>query len=160
MLRLWGDMGLTVLPSFVDVVPRDWGTAGRGKLSAEQWFIILLVHLPVTLIPLWGTAAATQREKAALSNTMKLVEVVCLAYYKELTEDDIVEYETVIKEYLEGKKEIFKDVTIKPNDHLALHYGDFLRLFGPTGAHDGPYFERFIRRLHGFNTNMKRGLPF
>jgi hypothetical protein len=60
MTAVWEDMARTQLPSWVTDVPHNWGTATRGKLSANNWRVICTMHLPITLIRLWGSNDAPQ----------------------------------------------------------------------------------------------------
>ncbi|RXW15593.1 hypothetical protein EST38_g10261 [Candolleomyces aberdarensis] len=71
MAAVYDDMTRTRLPSWITPVPRDWGTIRRGKLSADNWRIICCVHLPITLIRLFG--ASDGRPRALLDNFMDLV---------------------------------------------------------------------------------------
>ncbi|VDB92147.1 unnamed protein product [Peniophora sp. CBMAI 1063] len=155
--EVWGDQGRTRLPTFVTHLPSDWGTAGRGKLSAAQWTVLLCVHLVITLVRLWGGLDLTDRRRQLLDHTMKLVDIILLVFRKTISLADVDSYEMLMREYLIDKKRLYKDVTIKPSDHVAMHYGDVLRNFGPTRSHDGSFYERFIRRLHSFKINLKPG---
>ena len=79
MEAVWSDMALTELPSWVTDVPRDWGTKTRGKLSANNWRVICTVHLPITLIRLWGGEDAPEDRKLKLQNFMDLSIAVQIA---------------------------------------------------------------------------------
>jgi hypothetical protein len=79
MEAVWADMALTELPSWVTDVPHNWGTTVRGKLSANNWRVICTVHLPITLIRLWGGDDAPEDRKDKLQNFMDLVRAVQIA---------------------------------------------------------------------------------
>ncbi|KZV59312.1 hypothetical protein PENSPDRAFT_595685 [Peniophora sp. CONT] len=160
MTEIWADQALTQMPGFATHAPGNWGTTARGKLSAAQWTVILCVHLVVTLIRLWGDLDVSDRRRQLLDHTMKLVDIILLVFQKSISTADIDAYDELIRDYMVNKKHLFKDVTIKPNDHAAMHYGDILRWYGPSCAHDGSYFERCIRRLHSFSINLKPGKRF
>ena len=148
-------MTRTELPSWMSPAPPNWGTAARGKITADQWKVIATVHLPVTLIRLWGTKEG--RHFLLLCNFMDLSAAIQLANQRIITDKHISDYERLILRYLQGLKVMFKDTPFQPIHHAALHAGDFLKLFGPTHSVRTPGFERFNERLGLQNTNMKSG---
>ncbi|KAI0027430.1 hypothetical protein K488DRAFT_61592 [Vararia minispora EC-137] len=149
----------TTLPSWVSGAPRNWGTATRGKLSADQWNVICTIHLPFTLISRWGIAAAPERDRKMLDNYMDLVRAVETCGLREIAEEQIQSYTRYIQRYLEEYKTLYKGAKIKPNHHLAIHYGDVLHSFGPTPGHQAQPYERFINFLHQLPTNMRFSKP-
>jgi len=149
------DMDRMTLPSWVDPAPRNWGTTERGKLSADQWRVLYTTHLPVTLIALWS--GGTQRRVEMLHNFMYLVTAVRIAGSRVINDEYINMYEVCITKYLEGLKELYPDASIKPNHHLALHLGDFMRKFGPVHAYRTFAFERLNYLMQQMPTNKKHG---
>ena len=135
--------------------PRNWGTAARGKLTADQWKVVATVHLPVSLIRLWGGEQG--RYSLMLHNFMDLSAAIQLGNQRIITKKHITDYERLILRYLQGVKVLFKDASLQPIHHVAMHAGEFLRLFGPTHSVRTPGFERFNERLGLQNTNMKSG---
>lgn len=155
MESVWDDMTRTELPSWMSPAPRNWGTAARGKLTADQWKVIATVHLPITLIRLWG--AQKGRHFLMLCNFMDLTAAVQLANQRIITDRHIEDYKVLIKHYLSGMMVLFKDTPLQPIHHVSLHAGEFLRLFGPTHSVRTPGFERFNEKLGLQNTNKKSG---
>jgi len=158
MEAVWADMARTELPSWVTDVPRNWGTAARGKLSANNWRVICTVHLPITLIRLWGGDDAPEDRKHKLQNFMDLVCAVQIANLRSISKKDIELYEHYIHRYLTGFKSLYKLSKVKPIHHAALHYGDILRGFGPAHTHGAAFYERYIHSMQSQNHNMKLGL--
>ena len=158
MEAIWADMKHTELPSWVTDVPRDWGTAARGKLSANHWRVICTVHLPITLIRLWGGGDAPEDRKRKLENFMDMVCAVQITNLRSTSKDDIELYEHYIYRYVTGFKHLYKLAKVKPIHHTALHYGDILRGFGPAHTHGAAFYERHIHSMQGENHNMKLGL--
>ena len=109
--------------------PRNWGTASRGKLTADQWKVVATVHLPITLIRLWGTKEG--RYFLLLCNFMDLTAAIQLANQRIITDNHIRDYEQLILRYLQGVKVLFKDTPLQPIHHVSMHAGEFLKLFGP-----------------------------
>jgi len=155
---VWADMKLTEIPSWVTDVPRNWGTAARGKLSANNWRVICTVHLPITLIRLWGGDDAPQYQRDILENFMDLVRAVQIANLRSISRKEIELYEFYIFRYVTRFKSLYKLVKVKPIHHASLHYGDMLRGFGPAHTHGAAFYERYIHSMQSKNHNMKLGL--
>ena len=156
MDHVWNDMRLTELPSWMSPVPSNWGTTTRGKLTADQWMVICTVHLPVTLIRLWGNL--TDRRFELLCNFMDLTSAVQLATQRSIMAEMIDDHELLIARYLNGMKRLFKGNKVQPIHHAALHASDFLRLFGPTHAVQAFGGERLLGELSLQNVNNKSGM--
>lgn len=77
MNTIYEDMAETEIPNWISSAPCNWGTAARGKLSADQWKVICTIHLPFTLIKLWARSGGRKFEM--LSNFMNLVAAVQIA---------------------------------------------------------------------------------
>ncbi|KAH9051542.1 hypothetical protein EDB87DRAFT_1582376 [Lactarius vividus] len=157
MEAIWADMARTQLPSWVTDVPHNWGTAARGKLSANNWRVICTVHLPITLIRLWGGDDAPEDWKHKLQNFMDLVCAVQIANVRLISKKDIELYKYYIQRYLTDFKTLYKSAKVKPIHHAALHYGDTLRGFGPAHTHGAAFYERYIHSMQRKNHNMKLG---
>lgn len=143
------------LPSWVNAPPVAFGTKQHGKLSADQWRALCVINLPVTLIRTWSFDE--ERRVKMLANFLELVEAVETFGLLEIDERQIVVAEALMQKYLEGVKELYKGTKIRPNHHLALHIGVFLRLFGPVHSWRAFAFERFNFYLQTLNTNMTFG---
>ena len=156
MDHVWNDMRLTELPSWMSPAPSNWGTTMRGKLTADQWMVICTVHLPVTLIRLWGNL--TDRRFELLCNFMDLTSAVQLATQRSIMAEMIDDHELLIARYLNGMKRLFKGNKVQPIHHAALHASDFLHLFGPTHAVQAFGGERLLGELSLQNVNNKSGM--
>ncbi|KAJ2932129.1 hypothetical protein H1R20_g4968, partial [Candolleomyces eurysporus] len=155
MTTVWADMNRTQLPSWITPVPRDWGTVRRGKLSADNWRIICCIHLPITLIRLFGSSEG--RPRALLDNFMHLISAVRIATMRRSSPAQIEAYDLHMSAYSRGTLELFPEYSVLPSHHAALHIGDMLKRFGPKHSHDSPYYERYILFFHRLNTNNKIG---
>ncbi|KZV74030.1 hypothetical protein PENSPDRAFT_682395 [Peniophora sp. CONT] len=155
MRKIWREMPQTILPSFMNRAPWKWGTITCGKLSSDEYFVILTIPMPITLIDMWGRLPRTERRRQVLDHIMELVDIESTFFRDSISRAETYAFDDAMVRFLETKKTLFKDVTIKVNDHTAMHYGEVLRNYGPTPSHDGSYYERFIRSLHGININMK-----
>lgn len=151
-------MDRTELPSWVTQAPSNWGTAARGKLSANNWRVVCTIHLPITLIRLWGGDDASGDWKEMLENFMDLVRAVQLANLRSISRDEVKLYEECIFRYVTTFKSLYKVAKVKPIHHAALHYGDVLRGFGPAHTHSAAFYERYIHSMQSKNHNMKLGL--
>ncbi|OAV86232.1 hypothetical protein PTTG_30011 [Puccinia triticina 1-1 BBBD Race 1] len=60
----------TVLPSWIDRLPRNLGAANHGSLKAAEWLILYKVYYTIALIPLWVKGlrdAATEESRRRIS---------------------------------------------------------------------------------------------
>lgn len=72
------DITASVFPLGVSKAPLNWGTPSRGKLKADEWRVLNTIHLPITLIRLWGYppepgAERRQGEQASTSGRIFVV---------------------------------------------------------------------------------------
>lgn len=155
MQAIWADMAQTVLPSWVGAAPKNWGTAKRGKLSADHWRTIFTIHLPITLIWIW--MHETGRKKELLFNITYLVMSIRAANHKETNVDVSRTYDFYISKYITGVATLFRENSIHPLQHSAFHIGKNLRDFGPGHSRGAQFYERYIHYLQSLNLNMKFG---
>lgn len=153
-------MGKLEMPTWLQPAPRGFGTTAHGKLSADQWRVACTVHIPFTLIRLWGHMEGTDRKRKMLDNYMQLVRAIDIAGSLRISEEDIKIYEDCILRYLCDLKSLYKEATIKPNHHFAVHLAAFLRKYGPVHSWRAYVFERFNYLLQSTNTNKRPGLGF
>jgi len=155
MRAVWEDMKRMQLATWVSAAPSNWGTAERGKLSADQWWMVYTIHLPITLIRLWGTKTGRKREM--LNHFMDLVSMVWIANMHIFSQNQIKAYNKFIFHYATHCSTLFLDVSLKPVLHAALHIRDMLDHFGPFHAISALFYERYINFFHQLNTNQKIG---
>ncbi|KAJ2911995.1 hypothetical protein MD484_g8416, partial [Candolleomyces efflorescens] len=148
------DMQTINRPSWQPNGPRWPGEAKFGKFTAAQWRTFCLINLPITLTRLWGGAAEGSIQRKCLENFMHLVTAVKLASMNRMNETRIAQYEYHIQEYLSTLLELY-DTTITPYQHLSLHFGRHLRMFGPVHAWRCFPFERYNNVMQSISTNNK-----
>ncbi|KAF5328988.1 hypothetical protein D9611_013480 [Ephemerocybe angulata] len=101
------DMQAVNRPSWQPSGPRSPGEARFGKFTAAQWRTFCLIHLPVTLTRIWGSADSDSFQRKCLDNFMDLVAAVKLASMNRMTEDRIQEYDRRIKSYLSSLLDLY-----------------------------------------------------
>ncbi|TFK92434.1 hypothetical protein K466DRAFT_480540 [Polyporus arcularius HHB13444] len=144
----------TVVPSWMQRAPKNFGSPSHGKLKADQWRTGCLVNLPITLVRLWGGPNATERQRSLLNNFLDLVRAVDLATRRTMDETRAEKFDNYMLQYLTGLTETFKHPLV-PNHHLSLHLRECLELFGPVHAWWAFPFERFNGILQHLNTNSR-----
>lgn len=149
------DMERLKLPTWVSPAPRLPGEAKFGKFSADQWRAFCTINLPHTLTRLW--AHGDSRKQQMLVNFMHLVSAVKLATMRTMTPQRIDRYEFHMHKYLTTLIELYPGTNLTPYHHLALHFGEVLRRFGPTHAWRCFPFERYNYLLQNISTNKKFG---
>ncbi|KAJ3963982.1 hypothetical protein EV361DRAFT_812804, partial [Lentinula raphanica] len=124
MDEVWKDMKITILPSWVDSPPENWGTKANGKLSADEWKVVCSMSLVITLIRIWGYPYKNDpqaRRFQILQNFLDMVHAIRLLNLRETSEDSRNQYRSLILKYLRKVLVLFPDVTLKPNHHYAIH---------------------------------------
>ncbi|KAJ7770251.1 hypothetical protein DFH07DRAFT_954069 [Mycena maculata] len=155
MGAIWADMAKTILPSWVGAAPKNWGTAKRGKLSADHWRTIFTIHLPITLIWLWRDE--TGRKPLLLANMLQLVVAILTANLQTTNAEAADVYDHCYTSYMTEVATLFKENNITPSQHSAFHIGQNLREFGPQHPRSAHHYERYIHHLQRQNTNGKFG---
>lgn len=161
MEQLWIDIEDMVTPSWLTSVPANLGKASHGKLKADQWRVLGSTYLPTTLIRLWSLVDEDDHESVRrreyLDLTITLLSAINIAASRVTSVSNSKEYERLILEYRRGLRRLFPDYEAHPNHHMAVHLGEYLRLYGPVhGWWTFPY-ERLIGMLQRISTNYKPG---
>ncbi|KAJ2936177.1 hypothetical protein H1R20_g917, partial [Candolleomyces eurysporus] len=151
------DMARLGQPTWVARAPSNPGEKKWGKFTADQWKTFCMQNLPITLTRLWGAAPDGSTEKRRLDNFMHLVSAVKLATMYTVSESRIEQYEVHIRRYIETLLELYPGTSLTPYQHLVLHFGRQLRMFGPVHAWRCFAFERFNYVLQNFPTNERFG---
>ncbi|KAJ8454816.1 hypothetical protein ONZ51_g12806 [Trametes cubensis] len=154
------DIANTVLPSWMERPPRNFGCAAHGKLKADQWRTVCTVNLMITLVRLWGVASASQRNRLLLDNFIHLVTAVDLATRRSMDEERARAFDRHMLQYLQGLRDLFSHDLV-PNHHLSLHLMACLLMFGPVHGWWGFPFERYNGILQAMNiNNLPEDIPF
>ncbi|KAJ3928294.1 MAG: hypothetical protein NXY57DRAFT_1041744 [Lentinula lateritia] len=157
---IWEDSKNTVLPSWIDAPPHNWGTKAAGKLSADEWKVVCSISLVVTLIRVWGYKYQhdpQSRHYQLLLNFLDMVHAIQLLNLHETSSQIRQDYHSLILKYLRTVLILFPDVSLKPNHHYAIHIAEDLELMGPVHAHNTPVFERTNHTLQELNLNQHLG---
>ncbi|KAJ3715819.1 hypothetical protein C8R42DRAFT_589450, partial [Lentinula raphanica] len=157
--EIWSDMARSVLPSWILPAPQKWGTPAAGKLSADEYKVICSISLVITLIRIWGygnTEEAESRHYQMLLNFLDLVRSLHVVFLRETSQNSRAYYGNSILKYLRGVLDLFPDVVLSSNHHLALHIIADLESMGPGHARSTPVFERIN---HLLQESKKNGHP-
>lgn len=147
------DMKRTALPSRISPVPRGVGSPSSGKLTADQWRTFCTVHLVISLIRLWGDERPDARQSRVLANFLHLVSLTNLLHMRNMTSEHI---ECIAREnsaYLQGLRTLYPSFSLVPKHHMALHFPEMLRDFGPVHAWRTFAFERLNQIFQNTLTN-------
>jgi len=161
MEQIHADIASMVTPSWLTSVPSKLGSASHGKLKADQWRVLGSVYLPISLIRLWWSAESgngrSERCRKILDVTISLLSAVSIATSRVTSPRHADLYLQHMQAYLTGLKELFPDFRFVPNQHMALHLGDYIHLYGPVHSWWAFPFERMIGTLQRISTNYKEG---
>lgn len=143
--EVWADQTRSLLPSCISAAPREVGGHAR-TLSADEWRSFASVHLIITLVRLWRFGG--ERKRQMLDNYLHLIAAIQIASLRSTSSDHIAAYEFHYREYLEGFKQLYKEVPLNPSNHFAQHYGEVLSNFGsahPIRAWAGERLNKLLR---------------
>ncbi|KAJ3933374.1 MAG: hypothetical protein NXY57DRAFT_1037683 [Lentinula lateritia] len=157
--EVWADMKRTVLPTWIQAPPPNWGTPAQGKLSAEEYKVVCSISLVITLIRVWGygTEDAQSRRFQMLLNYLDLVHAIHVLLLRETSWQSREYYRSHMQRYLETVLVLYPDFTLKPNHHFSLHVVTDLETMGPGHARSTPVFERINHSLQELNANQHLG---
>ena len=154
---VWDDMARTLVPSCVAPAPASGKIAAKpGKLKADEWRTLAMMHLVITLVRLWGSAGGRMEEM--LHNYMNLVAAVFMSCLRSLTEEHIHAYDFYYTQYLKSFLSLYPEVPLQPSNHLAQHCDENMSDMGPSHSTRAFGTERFNRSLQEVPTNMKSGM--
>ncbi|RDB23075.1 hypothetical protein Hypma_009877 [Hypsizygus marmoreus] len=155
--KIQSDIRATILPSWMEYPPRNFGSPSHGKLKADQWRTVCSVNLIITLIRIWGIPSASEREKAWLENYIDMVIAAIWVTRWSTSPERIGIFGRHMKRYLVNVKDLFGEDIIVPNHHLSLHLIECLKSFGPVHSWWTFPFERYNGMLRHLKTNNKPG---
>ena len=127
-------------------------------MGADEWRSFCVVHLPISLINIWGAMPKDSREYELLSNFMDLVSAVRFGSRRSLSESDRDGYLFYMHRYLKRLLELFPGTTITPNQHSCLHWPFLSVSFGPSHATRTFAFEHNNYVMEQIQTNHKIGM--
>ncbi|KAM6491028.1 hypothetical protein JOM56_013267 [Amanita muscaria] len=149
------DISKMTLPTWLTPPPMNIGSARLGKLKADIWRTLVSVNLVITLIRIWGTPGATEREKAMLENFLALATAIRWSTSRTTSEQHIAIFEQEIQLYFKTFLALFSSDALVPNHHATLHLAECLRAFGPVHGWWTFPFERFNGLIQRQKTNNK-----
>lgn len=150
-----------VLPKYVTKLPTNLGESSAGSLKAAQWHSLFAYAIPL-IIPECYVGKPDHLKKEStngqiLSNIGCLCRCTNIVSAKKVSEYEAKQFEISYRNYTESSKSIFKDLSIKPNHHYALHIPTQLRLWGPLCSVAEFAGERLIGVLQKIKTNGRLG---
>lgn len=119
--------------------------------------MIGLIHLPVTLIRLWGFQVDEPRLLSMLDSYMHMVKAIDTLNNYLISPDHCRSYDYHYREYLRTTMLLYPDFPMRPKFHMGLHMAHFLEEMGPVHAWRVPAFERYNFLMQQENTNQKIG---
>lgn len=148
-------------PSWMTSVPYNLGSASHGKLKADQYRVLGLTYIPISLVRLWGNAVVgderSERCRKILDVTISLLSAVAIASSRATSHISAKLYLQHMQAYMTGVQSLFPEYRFRPNHHMALHLHEYLVRYGPVHAWWTFPFERVIGMLQRIPTNYKEG---
>ncbi|OAV86738.1 hypothetical protein PTTG_29751 [Puccinia triticina 1-1 BBBD Race 1] len=150
----------TVLPSWIDRVPQNLGSACHGSLKAAEWLILYKFYYTIALIPLWirskdegSPSQSNTRTSLLLESTTTLSQVAHFLTLPTIKVQDLPELDSLILKYRQCLLTGWPGKSSKPNLHLTQHFSDVIRRFGPPRSTAAWAQERVNGMLQRLPTN-------
>jgi hypothetical protein len=154
------DMQDIVLPSHVQMPPRNFGSPSHGKLKADNWKVLCTIIIPVTFIQLLTARNEGPRMQSLLQHFMLLSNATHIASQRIQTEESIRRFKNSISDYVKGVPDLFEsEHALVPNHHMALHLAECFYNFGPVHSWWAYPSERLNGLLQNMNTNYIASEP-
>ncbi|KAJ6550329.1 hypothetical protein B0H19DRAFT_1265160 [Mycena capillaripes] len=140
------------LPTWVTRPPGNLGDMKYGKLKAEEFLTLFSAILPLVL-PEMELDDEPSRHEAMFDSFCQLVAATnILASFKtsnSAADAFLIHYHA----YFSSIQNLFPDVAVVPNHHLAMHNGDILKNWGPLASQNEFMGERTNGMLQKIKTN-------
>ena len=150
----------TTVPSWIDRVPHNLGSASHGSLKAAEWLTLYKVYYPIALVPIWRKAyveCATEEEKERVSilleSTTLLSRISHFLTLPKINPKDLPELDQLIMAYRKCLHQGWPREPSKPNLHLTQHYLEVIKRFGPPRSTAAWAQERVNGMLQRLPTN-------
>jgi hypothetical protein len=154
-----------ITPSWLTSVPTNLGEPSHGKPKADQWRTLGTTYLPISLIRLWDQLEdvddmRSQQCKRLLEVSLFLISAVVIASSRTTSLEKGELYLHYMQNYLKGLRELFPQYRFLPNQHMALHLAEYLRLYGPVHSWWTLPFELLIGMLQRIPNNFQNSQFF
>ena len=153
----------TAVPSWLNSVPYNYGTAAARVLKADEWCNMATIFLPLALISVWGegsihqTALDSRKLCEILDHTMLLVLVISLVCMHTMTEARSKSYLDYMTQYISTLPNLHPNAHLKPNHHMSMHVPLFLWLYGPVRSWLCFPYKQLIGQIQWLLSNHKTG---
>jgi hypothetical protein len=141
-----------VVPTWITRPPRNLGEKSHGKLTADQWYILFTIFLPMVLPELW-LASGKRRDSDLLDNFCDLVtctNIIGSYTISNATADNYLHYYI---RYRQTSKTLFPTVATRPNHHYAMHNTELMKFWGPLPRLSEFPYEQHNGTLQKIKTN-------
>jgi len=141
-----------VVPTWITRPPRNLGEKSHGKLTADQWYTLFTIFLPMVLPELW-LASGDHRDSELLDNFHDLV--ICTNIVGSYTTSNAAadDYLRHYIRYRETSKTLFPMVAMQPNHHYAMHNTELMKFWGPLPRLSEFPYEQHNGTLQKIKTN-------
>jgi hypothetical protein len=147
----------TIVPSWIDRLPQNLGSASHGSLKAAEWLILYKVYYPIALIPLWkkelaesATVEGRERISTLLESTTLICKIAHFLTLPKINPKDLDELDDMILKYRQCLRKGWPEHPTKPNLHLTQHYSKVIKRFGTprsTAAWAQEHVNGMLQRL-------------
>ena len=141
-----------IVPTWITRPPRNLGEKSHGKLTADQWYTLFTIFLPMVLPELW-LASGKRRDLDLLDNFHDLVLCTNIVGSYTISNAAADDYLHHYIRYRQTSKDLFPTVATRPNHHYAMHNADLMKFWGPLPRLSEFPYEQHNGTLQKIKTN-------
>jgi hypothetical protein len=141
-----------IVPTWITRPPRNLGDKSHGKLTADQWYTLFTIFLPMVLPELW-LASGTDRDSDLLDNFHNLLICTNIIGSYTISNADADNYLHYYIRYRHTSKILFPTVATRPNHHYAMHNAELMKFWGPLPRLSEFPYEQHNGSLQKIKTN-------
>ena len=119
-----------IIPTWITRPPRNLGDKSHRKLTADQWYTLFTIFLPMVLPELW-TASGKHQDLDLLNNFHDLVMCTNILGSYTISDAAAGDYLCYYIRYRHTSKILFPKATTRPNHHYAMHNAELMKFWRP-----------------------------
>jgi len=140
------------IPTWITCPPRNLGEKSHGKLTADQWFTLFTIFLPLILPEIWLSFRKTH-DADLLDNFHDLVKCTNIIGSYSASTPSADDYLHHYIKYQQSSKALFPTVSTRPNHHYAMHNAELMKFWGPLPMLSEFPYEQYNGALQKIKTN-------
>ncbi|KLO08882.1 hypothetical protein SCHPADRAFT_834775 [Schizopora paradoxa] len=143
------------LPTWIGRPPANLGEASHGKLKANDFWVLFSCILPLVVPEFWRADSPFESDRLQIEGFHNLVAATNIICSFKTSNAEADAYTELYVRYREIIHHLFPYWPSRPNQHWAMHNGDFLKYWGPLPPLSEFSGEHIIGMMQNIKTNRK-----